>query len=143
MLAIGRTPNVPRSGSPGRSRENCAGWETPCSSPLHWRPSTGQKASPHNMHLAYIFGDFGAASSRTQHFPSSGRNDPRSEPGGASRATLRPAETSDPERLERLRREELLGLESAFGQPLLVVIPQKGVEHLPIRRETVGPPVIA
>src|SRR5258706_12418559 len=45
--------------------------------------------------------------------------------------------------LERLASEEVLGLEAALGEALLVVVAQEGVEHVAVGVEAVGPPVFA
>src|SRR5215831_17597838 len=50
---------------------------------------------------------------------------------------------SNAERLERLGREELLWLQQARRQPLLMVIAKERLEHVAVRLETVGPPVLA
>src|SRR5689334_8106298 len=49
----------------------------------------------------------------------------------------------DLEALERLGREQLLGLEEALRQALLVVVAQDGRERLPVGREAVRPVVVA
>ena len=63
-------------------------------------------------------------------------------PKGADwRALTRRAAPSDLERLERLRREQLLGPQPAGREPLLVVVAQESVEDGSVAREAVGPPV--
>src|ERR1700733_14838683 len=50
---------------------------------------------------------------------------------------------SNLERFQGFGREQLLGLEAAFRQPLLVVIAQKSVERVAVGLEAVGPPFLA
>src|SRR5260221_6753597 len=62
---------------------------------------------------------------------------------------LRAANNYDPgpeldlEGLEGLAREEVLGLEAALGEALLVVVAQEGVEHVAGGVQAVGAPVLA
>src|ERR1051325_2605411 len=54
-----------------------------------------------------------------------------------------PAEILDLEAFQRLAREQLFGREAALRQALLVVVAQERVEHVAVRLEAVGPPVLA
>src|SRR3989442_9560977 len=50
---------------------------------------------------------------------------------------------SDPERLERLRREKLFRFQPPLREPLLVVIAQERLEYAAVGFEAVRPPVLA
>src|SRR5258705_10442559 len=58
------------------------------------------------------------------------------------RTSARPA-LSNLESFHRFRDEQLFGRKAALGQPLLVVIAQKSVEHVAVGRVAVRPPVLA
>src|SRR5271170_4815308 len=50
---------------------------------------------------------------------------------------------SNLERFQGFGREQLLGLEAAFREPLLMVIAQKSVERVAVGFKAVGPPFLA